>query len=106
MDDNRQLLVYFRKALIDERIDISLQLFKLHGASGDHVTFLEKKSSAYASPTQVAAGMKITIVVEIAAMAVGVIATNGLGKVHHDLEITTETDVLVLPISANILSCL
>lgn len=41
--------------------------------------------------------------VELYAIAVGVEGEMGVGSVRHDLEIVTQTDVLFLPISANIL---
>lgn len=41
--------------------------------------------------------------VEVYAIAVGVEGEMGVGSVRHDLEIVTQTDVLFLPISANIL---
>lgn len=45
--------------------------------------------------------------VEVYAIAVGVEGEMGVGSVRHDLEIVTQTDVLFLPISANIhLPCL
>eukprot|EP00117_Sycon_ciliatum_P024408 scpid3481/ scgid20486/ Sperm-associated antigen 17; Projection protein PF6 homolog len=51
----------------------------------------------------VAAGMKVNVVMEIAAMAVGIIAANGLGKVTHNLEIITEVAILTLPITATVI---
>ena len=56
------------------------------------------------TPTQVAAGMKAEMKVEIFAMAVGASSGNGVGTVEHLLEITTETSILHLPIQASILS--
>ncbi len=47
--------------------------------------------------------MKTEINLEMYAIAVGVEGENGVGSISHDLEIVTETDVLFLPISANIL---
>ena len=52
---------------------------------------------------QIAAGMKADLNVELYAIAVGVEGETGVGSIRHDLEIVTETDVLFLPIVANIL---
>jgi len=52
---------------------------------------------------QVAAGMKAEIDVEVYAIAVGVEGETGVGSIRHELEIVTETDVIFLPITANIL---
>lgn len=48
--------------------------------------------------------MKADLNIELYAIAVGVEGETGVGSIRHDLEIVTETDVLFLPISANILS--
>ena len=48
--------------------------------------------------------MRAELNIEIYAIAVGVQGGRGVGNINHDLEITTETDVFHLPISANILS--
>lgn len=48
--------------------------------------------------------MRLELNVELYAIAVGVEGEMGVGSVRHDLEIVTQTDVLFLPISANILS--
>lgn len=53
---------------------------------------------------QVAAGMSTVVDVEIFAVAVGVVGESGLGHVGHHVEIVTETDILYLPVTANILS--
>ena len=53
---------------------------------------------------QIAAGMKADLNIELYAIAVGVEGETGVGSIRHDLEIVTETDVLFLPVSANILS--
>lgn len=42
--------------------------------------------------------------IEIYAMAIGVEGTEGLGEVYHQIEIYTETEMLLLPVTANILS--
>ncbi|KAL3882261.1 hypothetical protein ACJMK2_028623 [Sinanodonta woodiana] len=55
-------------------------------------------------PGPVAPGMKTTFEVELYAIAVGVEGDSGVGSIRHDLEIVTETDILFLPIAANILS--
>lgn len=47
--------------------------------------------------------MRMELNVEVYAIAVGVEGEMGVGSVRHDLEIVTQTDVLFLPISANIL---
>ena len=47
--------------------------------------------------------MKVDIRLEIYAIAVGVEGESGVGTVSHDLEITTETDIIRIPIKANIL---
>jgi len=52
------------------------------------------------TPGPVAAGMETSLDVEIYAIAVGVEGDSGVGTIHHQLEITTETDILVLPITA------
>ena len=54
-------------------------------------------------PLQVAAGMSRTFEVEIFAMAVGAVGDCGVGLVQHNLEITSETSILFMPIKANIL---
>ncbi|XP_078322368.1 sperm-associated antigen 17-like isoform X10 [Crassostrea virginica] len=56
------------------------------------------------NPGPIAAGMRLELNVELYAIAVGVEGEMGVGSVRHDLEIVTQTDVLFLPISANILS--
>lgn len=47
--------------------------------------------------------MKAEVDVEIYAIAVGVEGETGVGFIRHELEIITETDVIFLPITANIL---
>ncbi|KAK2570951.1 Sperm-associated antigen 17 [Acropora cervicornis] len=54
-------------------------------------------------PGPVAAGMNTVLDVEIFAVAVGVVGESGLGHVGHHVEIVTETDILYLPVTANIL---
>lgn len=53
---------------------------------------------------QIAAGLKAEMYVEIYAIAAGVEGNRGVGCIQHSLQITTETDNLVVPIAANILS--
>ena len=48
--------------------------------------------------------MKVDLNMELYAIAVGVPSQNGVGRITHPLEITTEADHLYLPITANILS--
>ena len=47
--------------------------------------------------------MKAKLTIEVYAIAAGVEGERGVGFVNHMLEITTETEHLSLPISANIL---
>ena len=47
--------------------------------------------------------MSTVLDVEIFAVAVGVVGESGLGHVGHHVEIVTETDILYLPVTANIL---
>ena len=47
--------------------------------------------------------MNTVLDVEIFAVAVGVVGDSGLGHVSHHVEIVTETDILYLPVTANIL---
>jgi hypothetical protein len=56
------------------------------------------------SVLQVAAGMKAALEIEIYAIAVGVQGGRGVGTISHNLHITTETDTISLPITANILA--
>ncbi len=53
---------------------------------------------------QVAAGLTRKLSVEVFAMAVGATGDQNCGQVSHDLEIVTETDVMHIPITADILS--
>ncbi|KAK3098986.1 hypothetical protein FSP39_024961, partial [Pinctada imbricata] len=55
-------------------------------------------------PGPIAAGMKAQLELELYAIAVGAEGERGVGTIQHDLEIVTESDVLFLPITANILS--
>ena len=47
--------------------------------------------------------MSTVLDVEIFAVAVGVVGESGIGHVGHHIEIGTETDILYLPVTANIL---
>lgn len=47
--------------------------------------------------------MNTVLDVEIFAVAVGVVGESGMGHVGHHIEIGTETDILYLPVTANIL---
>ena len=47
--------------------------------------------------------MSTVLDVEIFAVAVGVVGESGMGHVGHHIEIGTETDILYLPVTANIL---
>ena len=53
---------------------------------------------------QVAAGMKAELRLELYAIAVGVEGESGVGTISHALEIVTETNILHVPIQANILA--
>ncbi|KAM9277713.1 LOW QUALITY PROTEIN: sperm-associated antigen 17 [Cariama cristata] len=55
-------------------------------------------------PGPVAAGLQVELEIEIFAMVIGGEDTGGLGEVSHDIEILTETETLLLPVRANILS--
>jgi len=48
--------------------------------------------------------MNAILDIEIFAVAVGVVGESGVGQVGHHVEIVTETDVIYLPVYANILS--
>jgi len=47
--------------------------------------------------------MKTDLTVELYAIAAGVEGNRGVGQISHDLQITTETDNLLIPVAANIL---
>ncbi|XP_051634585.1 sperm-associated antigen 17 isoform X7 [Manacus candei] len=55
------------------------------------------------TPAPVAAGLEVELEIEIFAMVIEGKDT-GLEEVSHDIEILTETDTLLLPVKANILS--
>lgn len=50
--------------------------------------------------------MQVELEIEIFAMLIGGKDTGGLEEVSHDIEILTEIETLLLPVKANILSCL
>lgn len=50
--------------------------------------------------------MKADVQVEIFAIAAGVEGSRGVGVIAHNVEILTETDCVLLPVTANILSAL
>uniref|UniRef100_H2YTD8 Sperm-associated antigen 17 n=1 Tax=Ciona savignyi TaxID=51511 RepID=H2YTD8_CIOSA len=56
------------------------------------------------SPGPVAAGMETKIEIEVYAIAVGVEGDSGVGTINHHLEIITETDIMLLPITAIVLT--
>lgn len=55
-------------------------------------------------PGSVAAGLKRKLFLELFAIAVGADQDAGVGTIRHNLCITTETDILYLPIQATILT--
>ncbi|KAM6144590.1 sperm-associated antigen 17 [Phoenicopterus ruber ruber] len=55
-------------------------------------------------PGPVAAGLQVELEIEIFAMVIGGEDTGGLKEISHDIEILTETETLLLPVRANILS--
>ncbi|XP_067947410.1 sperm-associated antigen 17-like [Watersipora subatra] len=55
-------------------------------------------------PGPIAAGMKAELKLELYAIAIGVIGDSGTGFLSHDLEICTETDLIYLPVRANVLT--
>jgi len=50
--------------------------------------------------------MKTDLTVELYAIAAGVEGDRGVGQISHDLQITTETDNLLIPVNAHILSAI
>ena len=48
--------------------------------------------------------MKVELIMELYAIAVGVTGDSGVGRVVHNVEITTETDHLYLPVNATVLT--
>ncbi|XP_033120508.1 sperm-associated antigen 17-like [Anneissia japonica] len=52
----------------------------------------------------VAAGMNVTLQLELYAIAVGVKGGSGQGSIGHHVEISTEVDTLFLPVTADILT--
>ncbi|XP_062369128.1 sperm-associated antigen 17 [Cinclus cinclus] len=56
------------------------------------------------TPGPVAAGLQIELEIEIFAMLIGGKDTGGLEEVSHNIEILTETETLLLPVKATVLS--
>ncbi|XP_015485401.1 sperm-associated antigen 17 isoform X1 [Parus major] len=56
------------------------------------------------TPGPVAAGLQVELEIEIFAMLIGGKDTGGLEEVSHDIEILTETETLLLPVKATVLS--
>ncbi|XP_078618505.1 sperm-associated antigen 17-like isoform X8 [Branchiostoma floridae x Branchiostoma japonicum] len=56
------------------------------------------------NPGPIAAGMKADLSLEIYAIAVGAEGEKGVGQIAHHIEITTETDLMYLPVTATILT--
>ncbi|XP_075293875.1 sperm-associated antigen 17 isoform X3 [Opisthocomus hoazin] len=56
------------------------------------------------TPGPVAAGLHVELEIEIFAMVIGGEDTDGLQEVSHDIEILTETETLLLPVRATVLS--
>ncbi|XP_069722802.1 sperm-associated antigen 17 [Phaenicophaeus curvirostris] len=56
------------------------------------------------TPGPVAAGLQVELEIEIFAMVTGGEDNGGLEEISHDIEILTETETLLLPVRANILS--
>lgn len=50
-----------------------------------------------------AAGMSTKVDIEIFAVAVGVSGESGIGSIGHHVEIVGETDIIYLPVTADIL---
>ncbi|XP_010295457.1 PREDICTED: sperm-associated antigen 17, partial [Phaethon lepturus] len=56
------------------------------------------------TPGPVAAGLQVELEIEIFAMVIGGKDTDGLEEVSHDIEILTETETLLLPVRATVLT--
>ncbi|XP_027537104.1 sperm-associated antigen 17 isoform X10 [Neopelma chrysocephalum] len=56
------------------------------------------------TPAPVAAGLEVELEIEIFAMVIEGKDTGGLQEVSHDIEILTETDTLLLPVKATVLT--
>ncbi|KAL2311321.1 hypothetical protein Nmel_003021 [Mimus melanotis] len=56
------------------------------------------------TPGPVAAGLQVELEIEIFAMLIGGKDTGGLEEVSYDIEILTETETLLLPVKATVLS--
>lgn len=47
--------------------------------------------------------MSVEVKIEVYAIAIGVVGDYGVGRIDHQLKIISESDILYLPIVANIL---
>ncbi|KAM6417208.1 LOW QUALITY PROTEIN: sperm-associated antigen 17 [Pluvialis apricaria] len=56
------------------------------------------------TPGPVAAGLQVELEIEIFAMVIGGEDTSGLEEISHDIEILTETETLLLPVRATVLT--
>ncbi|KAM9301129.1 sperm-associated antigen 17 [Morus bassanus] len=56
------------------------------------------------TPGPVAAGLQVGLEIEIFAMVIGGEDTGGLEEISHDIEILTETETLLLPVKATVLT--
>ncbi|XP_074449495.1 sperm-associated antigen 17 [Larus michahellis] len=56
------------------------------------------------TPGPVAAGLQVELEIEIFAMVIGGKDTGGLEEISHDIEILTETETLLLPVRATVLT--
>ncbi|XP_074005531.1 sperm-associated antigen 17 [Numenius arquata] len=56
------------------------------------------------TPGPVAAGLQVELEIEIFAMVIGGEDTGGLEEISHDIEILTETEILLLPVRATVLT--
>ena len=56
------------------------------------------------TPHPIAAGMSVSFQIELYAVPVGVEGARGQGQVEHDLEIISEINSLLLPVTATVLT--
>ncbi|XP_075620557.1 sperm-associated antigen 17 [Balearica regulorum gibbericeps] len=56
------------------------------------------------APGPVAAGLQVELEIQIFAMVIGGEGTGGLEEISHDIEILTETETLLLPVRATVLT--
>jgi len=80
-----------------------VQCYLVNKDSNSYFAKFCSQTDFYVRVLQVAAGMKSDLRLELYAIAVGVEGETGVGTISHPLEIVTETDVLCVPIQANIL---